>query len=290
MRRRTIGFEVIRAEKRKELEKDVNKIQKRFRVILENLKREQSKPMDIMGIIPVFSTIIGSEDASPDQIIPWIDAPTCSFCNTQFTVLNRKHHCRLCGQILCQSCSLFIDTIRTCSSCSYLASFRKPEPSNSDMQKYYDTYIRYKNAIHGLLPQYNNLVSLIKAKGVLDYRDQEYQLALKVRKEVMDMGVEIEQIAKKVQNLDGRLGSRVCMGMAMFLKETVGRMELMPLRSSDKERGKVPNPKRVGLEESREMLKTMLGDAMARRKLEDAEAIKEQLQELEDEMAKLDMD
>ncbi|XP_035736855.1 pleckstrin homology domain-containing family F member 1 homolog isoform X1 [Vespa mandarinia] len=38
--------------------------------------------------------------------VPDNDAPICMHCkNTQFTVLNRRHHCRQCGAVVCGPCS-----------------------------------------------------------------------------------------------------------------------------------------------------------------------------------------
>ncbi|XP_057550394.1 uncharacterized protein LOC130828430 [Amaranthus tricolor] len=34
-----------------------------------------------------------------------VDAPHCQSCSSQFTFINRKHHCRRCGGIFCNSCS-----------------------------------------------------------------------------------------------------------------------------------------------------------------------------------------
>eukprot|EP00301_Raphidiophrys_heterophryoidea_P013628 c21091_g1_i1.p1 GENE.c21091_g1_i1~~c21091_g1_i1.p1 ORF type:complete len:219 (-),score=31.52 c21091_g1_i1:119-775(-) len=33
---------------------------------------------------------------------------TCSLCGDLFNVINRKHHCRLCGSLICASCSAFM--------------------------------------------------------------------------------------------------------------------------------------------------------------------------------------
>eukprot|EP00301_Raphidiophrys_heterophryoidea_P009933 c14949_g1_i1.p1 GENE.c14949_g1_i1~~c14949_g1_i1.p1 ORF type:complete len:239 (+),score=56.76 c14949_g1_i1:188-904(+) len=53
---------------------------------------------------------------------------TCSLCGDRFNLVNRKHHCRLCGSLICASCSVFI-TIdpsasptakRVCRDCSDL--------------------------------------------------------------------------------------------------------------------------------------------------------------------------
>ncbi|XP_071033149.1 hepatocyte growth factor-regulated tyrosine kinase substrate [Parasteatoda tepidariorum] len=40
-------------------------------------------------------------DTAPD----WSDGSCCHRCRTQFTVIQRKHHCRNCGQIFCNKCS-----------------------------------------------------------------------------------------------------------------------------------------------------------------------------------------
>ncbi|GFO17365.1 hepatocyte growth factor-regulated tyrosine kinase substrate [Plakobranchus ocellatus] len=56
----------------------------------------------------------------------WKDAETCTRCRVQFNLVNRKHHCRKCGEIFCKSCSSKTSTIpklgferevRVCDSC-----------------------------------------------------------------------------------------------------------------------------------------------------------------------------
>ncbi|RVE43232.1 hypothetical protein evm_012112 [Chilo suppressalis] len=46
------------------------------------------------------------------QIVPWLDGSSvklCPNCAKAFNITRRKHHCRLCGSILCHDCSLFLD-------------------------------------------------------------------------------------------------------------------------------------------------------------------------------------
>lgn len=55
------------------------------------------------------------------------DAPNCQVCGRGFSFLNRRHHCRRCGQVICNSCSYEkvrvpgLDTggklVRTCIPC-----------------------------------------------------------------------------------------------------------------------------------------------------------------------------
>ncbi|KAH3732447.1 protein piccolo [Pelomyxa schiedti] len=34
------------------------------------------------------------------------EAPNCNLCEGEFTLFNRRHHCRLCGKVVCGTCSL----------------------------------------------------------------------------------------------------------------------------------------------------------------------------------------
>mmetsp|Transcript_17914 Transcript_17914/g.29959 ORF Transcript_17914/g.29959 Transcript_17914/m.29959 type:complete len:211 (-) Transcript_17914:1568-2200(-) len=56
------------------------------------------------------------------------DTPICMICQSFFTFLSRRHHCRLCGNILCANCSDTtvsikdcpeVGRVRVCSHCFY---------------------------------------------------------------------------------------------------------------------------------------------------------------------------
>lgn len=36
--------------------------------------------------------------------IPDEDCTVCMLCSSKFTIVNRRHHCRSCGRVLCGSC------------------------------------------------------------------------------------------------------------------------------------------------------------------------------------------
>eukprot|EP00992_Anisonema_acinus_P015751 TRINITY_DN9875_c0_g1_i1.p1 TRINITY_DN9875_c0_g1~~TRINITY_DN9875_c0_g1_i1.p1 ORF type:complete len:472 (-),score=36.18 TRINITY_DN9875_c0_g1_i1:21-1436(-) len=58
----------------------------------------------------------------------------CPLCSATFGLLHRKHHCRKCGQVVCDTCSLhrkrvFPDNpalVRVCNSCCAVQFFRLP--------------------------------------------------------------------------------------------------------------------------------------------------------------------
>uniref|UniRef100_A0A4W3K1K4 Rabenosyn, RAB effector n=1 Tax=Callorhinchus milii TaxID=7868 RepID=A0A4W3K1K4_CALMI len=45
------------------------------------------------------------------SVVPWVndqDVPFCPDCGTKFSIRNRRHHCRLCGSIMCKKCMQFL--------------------------------------------------------------------------------------------------------------------------------------------------------------------------------------
>ena len=36
------------------------------------------------------------------------EVPLCQWCSKSFNVRRRRHHCRLCGSIMCKKCSIFL--------------------------------------------------------------------------------------------------------------------------------------------------------------------------------------
>ncbi|KAL0587151.1 hypothetical protein ABG067_003209 [Albugo candida] len=49
-----------------------------------------------------------SSSSDNDRMLNWVqddEKSNCMHCNTPFTLLTRKHHCRRCGNVICNNCS-----------------------------------------------------------------------------------------------------------------------------------------------------------------------------------------
>jgi len=83
--------------------------------------------------------IVKKDDADAASTAPvWVpdsESKACTICCMKFTFTNRRHHCRQCGNIVCQPCSSQKKTIqgqgkvRVCGTC-----FKRPADLEGDYQ------------------------------------------------------------------------------------------------------------------------------------------------------------
>lgn len=98
------------------------------------------------------------------SVVPWVndqDVPFCPDCGNKFSIRNRRHHCRLCGSIMCKKCmeliSLPFANKLTSASKDSLSTHTSPSQSPS--------------SVHG--SRRGSLSSLSSGSSVLDEKDEE---------------------------------------------------------------------------------------------------------------------
>lgn len=70
-----------------------------------------SKPVMWYKIIHEWKCIFVYFKAKEKSLVPWIadsEVKFCPICKKQFNLARRRHHCRLCGGIMCAKCSDYI--------------------------------------------------------------------------------------------------------------------------------------------------------------------------------------
>ncbi|NXX38650.1 RBNS5 protein, partial [Tricholaema leucomelas] len=98
------------------------------------------------------------------SVVPWVndqDVPFCPDCGSKFSIRNRRHHCRLCGSIMCKKCmelvSLPLASKLTNASKEALGSHNSPNSS--------------PNSVHG--SRRGSISSISSVSSVLDEKDDE---------------------------------------------------------------------------------------------------------------------
>ncbi|NXG69394.1 RBNS5 protein, partial [Baryphthengus martii] len=98
------------------------------------------------------------------SVVPWVsdqDVPFCPDCGNKFNIRNRRHHCRLCGSIMCKKCmelvSLPLASKLTSASKEALGSHSSPSSSPS--------------SVHG--SRRGSISSLSSVSSVLDEKDDD---------------------------------------------------------------------------------------------------------------------
>ncbi|XP_022916819.1 hepatocyte growth factor-regulated tyrosine kinase substrate [Onthophagus taurus] len=85
-----------------------------------------------------------------DSAPKWVDGEVCHHCRVQFGVMQRKHHCRACGQVFCGQCSQkntplpkfgIEKEVRVCDACFELHT--KPFATAKSVEKDSDLPIEY---------------------------------------------------------------------------------------------------------------------------------------------------
>ena len=78
-------------------------------MITETEKERDQWAYEIITVISKLDADVGIKSPLPSAIAPrWIPddhQPNCRSCGAQFTLFNRRHHCRACGHIVCNKCS-----------------------------------------------------------------------------------------------------------------------------------------------------------------------------------------
>ncbi|NWW18729.1 RBNS5 protein, partial [Falcunculus frontatus] len=98
------------------------------------------------------------------SVVPWVsdhDVPFCPDCGSKFSIRNRRHHCRLCGSIMCKKCMEFVSlplaSKLTSASKEALGSHTSPNSS--------------PNSVHG--SRRGSISSISSMSSVLDEKDDD---------------------------------------------------------------------------------------------------------------------
>ena len=123
VRNRMKDFLQLRNYKVSQTLMESNKIELRLRRLTKQLT---SSPFSSPILPKKVLKLLGHDSSA--SVVEWVPDESeskCQRCKSDFTLLFRKHHCRLCGSIICSNCSRNLEifeeiTVRVCKQCDYL--------------------------------------------------------------------------------------------------------------------------------------------------------------------------
>lgn len=98
------------------------------------------------------------------SVVPWVndqDVPFCPDCGNKFSIRNRRHHCRLCGSIMCKKCMEVIG----------LPLANKLTSASKDSLSTHTSPSQSPNSVHG--SRRGSISSMSSVSSVLDEKDDE---------------------------------------------------------------------------------------------------------------------
>lgn len=163
--------------------------------------------------------------ASEQAIVKWEDDADVTGCFICLSIFNRygnwKHHCRLCGRVICENCSkktpLYLNMstypggtdavghTRACKECVHIVFKRREHAADrrrpNAVMKYYGSLMRLKERIDAALPQFQEMLASLSQQTDMNQAHPDYKLAAKSRKELLDDFALFDSISKKIAKL-----------------------------------------------------------------------------------------
>ena len=93
-------------------------------------------------------------------------AKLCTGCGGKFTTMRRRHHCRLCGDVLCSKCSLGLDVKSASEVCRIASSNRTGKAIKNSVVVKEDQDMRVCRFCHGALQSIHHKVGRSVGRSV----------------------------------------------------------------------------------------------------------------------------
>ncbi|KAJ3400932.1 carboxypeptidase Y-deficient [Chytriomyces hyalinus] len=201
--------------------------------------------------------------------------------------------------------------VKICSECKKLV-FRRKTGQLEKLRKpqvvlLYEDYLKTKSEVQSLLPKFNNLIMTLSAQPSVKMDDRAYILASKHRKTLMDLFAKIESAGKRIKSLptssvgEQRLQDSIQIALIQYLQGNMFTLTLMPkvtqqkqlqsslgnvtsIAFSDLQRLDAASKTLDVMEGQEAALRAQMEEAIRKRRLEDAGALREALDEVEAEV------
>lgn len=206
---------------------ETSRLEKRLTKLTQLLTNPaQSTGSEGLGGLWGLVTIGKSQQKSLEQsVIAWEEdaaVPNCRFCHQEFSTYTfRRHHCRLCGRVVCSDqqteCSTLVGLtvaaekgraaigldVRMCRDCRHTlfskADFEREIQLKPPDQRSYENLVQFERGIRLLLPKFHRLLVILQDPDRPPSQNQIND-ATKVRKRLTDSFIQYETAARRIRD------------------------------------------------------------------------------------------
>ncbi|KAK9764036.1 carboxypeptidase Y-deficient [Basidiobolus ranarum] len=234
-----------------------NRLEKR----LDKLARAHSSgALSTAGFFNSIPRMKPQRKSSEQSIVKWEDDNSikeCPFCGVVFgKIRNRRHHCRLCGRVVCgnESCSSNVPLtgnavmgfygqnrqageVKACRDCRTTISRRKENTDDSTISpiiELYQALSKHRSIIDRTLPKFNQMISILGSISGLTESHMDFQKAAQIRKRLLDSFAQFDGISKKINNLpsnspwERQLQNNIHLAATHYLQTYMFSLTLLP--------------------------------------------------------------
>ncbi|KAG0164421.1 carboxypeptidase Y-deficient [Apophysomyces sp. BC1034] len=279
-----------------------------------------SKPPMVSSSNSILSMKLKYRDGE-QTVAKWEDdraVKKCPFCSNMFTLTNRKHHCRLCGRVVCGNtrCSkmipLYLDMssdsfdeepvgdTRACRDCQCAVFRRKIRHDEATrplpiFHLYHQLFLTRQN-IEKLLPTFHDIILMLEQEKLVQQTHENYKMAAQVRKSLLDNFALYDTLSKSIRALPARtpamkrLQNNICAAASIYLQRNMLPLQMLPriLKPEKTEKAKDSMQElRVTLQAYKEQYVLVEGyvrEAKRNRKYDDVKTLELSLAELRKEI------
>lgn len=238
-------FSILRKSSLNQKYLEINLQHKRLAKLLQKLNKlaqSQERP----SLFRLLSSVNTERREIEQEFVEWENDEAvviCPHCAVPFTYLNKKHHCRLCGRVVCGNtttrCSetvAFASTnsddiegsaninLRLCRDCKD-STFLSDHDSILTVdaapayQKSYSALQQYRSSIESLVPRFKKLLITLSDRTILPSKADMAE-AKRVRSRLLDAFAQYDSIAKKVKNAPARCETETMLQNAIYQQAT----------------------------------------------------------------------
>jgi hypothetical protein len=260
-------FEEFANIRRKRVDREhmeVSRLEKRLTKLTQLLANppplEETQPV---GGWFTLSTAKNQRKTLEQSIITWEEdakVSNCPFCQQEFSTYSfRRHHCRMCGRVVCgdpnTGCSTEIGLsinpkksekvtdqisvdIRMCKDCNHTlfsrSDFEREMAERPKDQRAYENLAQFERGIRLLLPRFQKLLQALQDPEKPP-TPQQLTDATKVRKRLMDAFSKFDAAAKRIRDLPTESPTQKKLQTAVYQQAySFLSLHMLPLRSLPK--------------------------------------------------------